>query len=93
MFVAGGNAVNVVHHYALRLVTVGAFALIAPTLASASNVEQLTNFKLAMGPMSAAQKNQGPGMAERSGAAEMTPDYRITKHHHRIKHRSRHHGQ
>lgn len=83
---------NVVHHYALRLVTIGAFALVTPTLASASNVEQLTNFRLAMGPMSAAQKNQGPGMAEQSGAAEMKPDHHIKKHH-RIRHRSSHHGQ
>jgi hypothetical protein len=86
------NAVNVVHPYVPRLIAVGALALIVPTLASASNVEQPTNFKLAMGPMSAAQKSQGPGMAEQSGAAEMKPDHRIKKHHHHVKHRSPHHG-
>lgn len=82
---------NVVHRHALRLIAVGAFAVIVPTLALASSAEQTPSFKLAMGPMSAAQKNQGPGTAEQSGSVEAKPHHRIKPHHHRIKHPRRHH--
>lgn len=67
---------------ASRLVVAGALTLIVPTFASASDVAPNNGFKLAMGPMSAAQKNQGA--AENSDKVEIKP-------HHRIKHRRRHH--
>jgi hypothetical protein len=85
--------VNVVHHHTLRLIAVSAFAVILPTLASASSAEQTARFKLAMGPMSAAQKNQGPGTAEQSGSVKAKPHHRIKPHYHRIKHQRRHRQQ
>jgi len=82
--------VNVVHHHALRLIALGAFAVIVPTLALASSAEQSAGFKLAMGPMSAAQKNQGPGTAEQPGSVGAKPHHRIKHHHHGIKHQRQH---
>lgn len=81
---------NMLFRCASRLIAFGAFALIVPTLASASNVLPSNSFKLAMGPMSAAQKNQSQGMSEKSDAAEIKPHHRIKPHHH-IKHRRPHH--
>jgi hypothetical protein len=43
----------------LRLIAAAVLSIIAPTSAFASDVEQAKSFQLAMGPMSAAQKNQG----------------------------------
>jgi hypothetical protein len=51
--------VNNVAHHVLRLLAIDAFAIGVPKLASASEVENSTPFRIAMGPMSPAQKNQG----------------------------------
>ena len=76
---------NMLFRCASRLIAVGAFALIVPTLASASDVVPGNSFKLAMGPMSAAQKNQSQGMSEKSDAVEIKPHH--IKPHHHTKHR------
>jgi hypothetical protein len=77
---------NIVFRSAARLIAIGAFIVIIPTLASASNVERDASFKLAMGPMSAAQKNQGNSTAE---AAPME-SHPAPSHHH-SRHRPHHH--
>ena len=71
---------NMLFRCASRLIAVGALTLIAPTFASASDATPSDGFKLAMGPMSAAQKNQG--------ASEKTDE---VKNHHHIKQRRVHH--
>jgi hypothetical protein len=62
--------------------------LVVPTFASTSGPD--SSFKLAMGPMSAAQKNQNPEVVEKSDAVEIKPSHHV-KRHHRIKHHRRHH--
>jgi hypothetical protein len=74
---------NMLFRCASRLITVGALTLIVPTFALASDIAPSSSFKLAMGPMSAAQKNQGGTEAD----AAPVP---IEPHHH-VKHRRRHH--
>jgi hypothetical protein len=49
---------NIVLRHFVRLVTICALATV-PQLAPASGSEDGATFQLAMGPMSAAQKNQG----------------------------------
>jgi len=49
---------NIVPHHVVRLVAICAFATV-PQLAPASGSENSATFQLAMGPTSAAQKNQG----------------------------------
>jgi hypothetical protein len=77
---------NIVFRSAARLIAIGAFIVIIPASASASDVERDASFKLAMGPMSAAQKNQG------NSTAEATPmeSHPAPRHHH-SHHRSGHH--
>jgi hypothetical protein len=81
---------NIMYRCATRLIAASAFVIIIPTLAAASDVERDTSFKLAMGPMSAAQKNQGTSTAE---AAPMeshpAPNYHPGRHH--AHYRPRHH--
>jgi hypothetical protein len=79
---------NMLFRCASRLVVAGALTLIVPTFASASDVAPNDGFKLAMGPMSAAQKNQGA--AAKPDGVEIKPRHRIT-HGHQVKHRRRHH--
>jgi hypothetical protein len=74
---------------ASRLIAVGALTLTVPTFASASDATPGNSFKLAMGPMSAAQKNQGA--AEKPDGVEIKPRHRIT-HRHDVKHRRMHHS-
>ena len=74
---------------ASRLIAVGALTFTVPTFASASDATPGNSFKLAMGPMSAAQKNQGT--AEKSDQVEIKPRHRIT-HRHDVKHRRMHHS-
>jgi len=50
---------NMLFRCASCLIAVGALTLTVPTFASASDATPGNGFKLAMGPMSAAQKNQG----------------------------------
>jgi hypothetical protein len=51
---------NIMGRHVLRLMGIGAFAIAIPQLASAFDSEYGAAFKLAMGPTSAALKNQGP---------------------------------
>ena len=82
---------NTLFRCAARLIAAGAFAVTVPTLASASDAEQTRSFKLAMGPMSAAQKNQSPGTVADSDPVETKPHHHIKPHHH-TKHRQQHHS-
>jgi hypothetical protein len=75
---------NVVPRYALRLIAMTVFLLASSHLAVASDTASGPTFRLAMGPMSAAQKNQGQGTAATSGEGQTRP-------HHRIRHRRIHH--
>ena len=70
---------NNMSRHILRLVGIGVFAVVIPQLASASDFGNSTALKLAMGPTSAAQKNQGPATMD-------TPDT-APKPHHRAKHK------
>jgi hypothetical protein len=49
---------NIRGRHALRLIGIGAFAIAIPQFASASDSTDGAALKLAMGPTSAAQKNQ-----------------------------------
>jgi hypothetical protein len=49
---------NFMGRHVLRLIGIGAFAIAIPQLASAADSADGAAFKLAMGPTSAAQKNQ-----------------------------------
>jgi len=68
---------TIVSHCAKRLIVIGAFIVIASAFASASDLKNDASFKLAMGPTSAAQKNQ-------SGSADIAPGeaQSIPRHHH-----------
>jgi hypothetical protein len=84
---------NMLFRWASRLIAVGAFTLIVPTLASASDLDQAESFKLAMGPMSAAQRNQGNSTAEAAPAEpHLVPKYPPRHHHshHWPRHRHTH---
>ena len=72
---------NNMSRHILRLVGIGVFAVAIPQLASASDSGNSAAFKLAMGPTSAAQKNQGPATMD-------TPDT-APKPHHRAKHKQK----
>jgi hypothetical protein len=61
---------NIMSRLVLRLVGIGAVAIAIPQLASAFDSENGAAFKLAMGPTSAAQKNQSP---------QTTSDNTVTK--------------
>ena len=79
---------NMLFRCASRLIAVSDLTLIVPSLASAS--KQNVNFKLAMGPMSASQKNQG--VSEKSDQVEIKPHHQHLKPHHHSKHRRMHHS-
>jgi hypothetical protein len=81
---------NIVFRCAARLIAASAFVSFIPTLASASNVERDASFKMAMGPMSAAQKNQSTSAAE-AAPAEPHVVARHRHSHHRLRHGHRHH--
>ena len=72
-----------------RVVAIGAVALAIPQLASASDSEIGTAFKLAMGPTSATAKRAGPPPASDNAVTTgCTPaDGSCPKPHHRAKHR------
>ncbi|MGO8911219.1 MAG: hypothetical protein ACLQDM_18130, partial [Bradyrhizobium sp.] len=56
---------NTVPRHVVQLAAICAFAIGSPHLASASSSQNDATFQLAMGPMSAAQKNQGtPGKSD-----------------------------
>jgi hypothetical protein len=51
---------NIMSRHVLRLAGIGIFAIAIPQLASAFEASKGATFKVAMGPTSAAQKNQRP---------------------------------
>ena len=68
----------------VRLAAIGAFAMALPLVASAHDLENGATFQLAMGPMSAAQTNQGTSVKS---------DDAMTKPHHHTRHRHAHHAK
>jgi hypothetical protein len=73
---------NIVPRRVARLAAIGAFALGCSQLASATESTSGAAIRLAMGPMSAAQKNQGtPGKSD-----EVTAEPRHHAKHHRARH-------
>jgi hypothetical protein len=75
---------DIMSHRVLRLIGIGAFAIAVPQLASATDSGSSAEFKLAMGPTSAAQKNQGPSTTSDTPVTTPTPHHR-TKHKHKHK--------
>ena len=73
---------NVSRH--VLLVAIGAFAIAVPQPVSASDFENGATFKMAMGPMSAAQKNQ---------TTTAKSDDLMTRPHPRTSHRHKPHAQ
>ena len=73
---------NIVPRHVVQLAAICALAITSPQLVSASGSENGATFWLAMGPMSAAQKNQGtPGKSD-----EVAVEPRHHAKHHRAKH-------
>jgi hypothetical protein len=72
---------NIVLRRFVRLVAICAFATV-PQLAPASGSEDSTTFQLAMGPMSAAQKNQR-NTAKSDNAVVEPRRHTKRRHHHR----------
>jgi hypothetical protein len=64
---------NSMGRYVLRLVVFGAIAIANPRLALATDAENGPAFKLAMGPTSAAQKNQGLSTTSDNTTADCVP--------------------
>jgi hypothetical protein len=79
---------NIVPRHVARLATIGAFVVGCSQLASATDSTSGATFRLAMGPMSAAQKNQGtPGKSD-----EVAAEPRRHAKHHRARHWHAHHA-
>ena len=70
---------NIVSRHVVRLVAICAFATAFPQLASASDSGNGATFQLAMGPMSAAQKNRG--RTARSDDAVVEPRHHTRRRH------------
>jgi hypothetical protein len=79
------DIMNIVLHHVSRLLVVGAMTVVIPQFASAAAGNGPT-FSFAMGPMSAAQKNQGT--STQPDAAATRPHYR-SKHRHRRSHHAK----
>jgi hypothetical protein len=75
---------TIVPRFTRCLIAIIACIMASSHLAVASETASGATFRLAMGPMSAAQKNQGQETATKSDKAPMKP-------HHRIRHRRIHH--
>ena len=73
---------NIMCRHILRLAALVAFAIAIPQLALASDSANSAAFKLAMGPTSAAQKNQGPSATSDTPVTAPKPHHR-TKHKHK----------
>jgi hypothetical protein len=70
----------------LRLVGIGVIAIVIPQLALASDSGNDATFKLAMGPTSAALKNQGPSTTSDTTVTNCSlSDGTCAKPHHRHK--------
>jgi hypothetical protein len=77
---------NIMDRYVLRLMGIGTVAIAIPQLASAFDSENGAAFKLAMGPTSAALKNQTPSTISDNTCTKCTPsDGNCPKPHHRSK--------
>ena len=77
---------NIMGRHVLRLMGIGAFAIAIPQLASAFDSENGAAFKLAMGPTSAALKNQTPSTTSDDTGTKCTPsEGTCPKPHHRSK--------
>lgn len=76
---------NSMGRYVLRLVVFGAIAIANPRLALATDAENGPAFKLAMGPTSAAQKNQGLSTKSDTTADCVPSEGACAKPHHHSK--------
>ena len=79
------DIMNIVLCHVSRLLVVGAMIVVIPQFASAAAGNGPT-FSFAMGPMSAAQKNQGT--STQPGGVVTRPHYRL-KHRHRRSHHAK----
>ena len=86
---AGIRVMKITPRVVLLLAGVAAVAIAIPQLASAYEADGAA-LKLAMGPTSAAMKNQGPSTTAEKAVAKCDPSVgTCPKPHHRSKHRSR----
>jgi hypothetical protein len=77
---------NIMGRHVLRLMGIGAVAIAIPQLASAFDSGNGASFKLAMGPTSAAQKNQGPpATSDNTRTKCISSEGTCPKPHHRSK--------
>ena len=67
------HIMNIMGRHMLRLMGIGAFAIAIPQLASAFDSESGAAFKLAMGPTSAALKNQTPSTTSDNTGTKCPP--------------------
>ena len=80
------HIMNIMGRHMLRLMGIGAFAIAIPQLASAFDSENGAAFKLAMGPTSAALKNQTPSTtSDNTGTKCTASEGTCPKPHHRSK--------
>ena len=80
------HIMNIMGRHVLRLMGIGAVAIAIPQLASAFDSENGAAFKLAMGPTSAALKNQTPSTTSDNTGTKCTPsEGTCPKPHHRSK--------
>ncbi len=80
------HIMNIMGRHMLRLMGIGAFAIAIPQLASAFDSENGAAFKLAMGPTSAALKNQTPSTtSDNTGTKCIASEGTCPKPHHRSK--------
>ena len=76
---------NIMGRHGLRLMGIGAVAIAIPQLASAFDSENGAAFKLAMGPTSAALKNQSPSKTSDNTGTKCIPSEGTCPKHHRSK--------
>jgi hypothetical protein len=67
------HIMNIMGRHVLRLMEIGAVAIAIPQLASAFDSENGAAFKLAMGPTSAALKNQTPSATSDNTGTKCSP--------------------
>ena len=85
-FLQETHIMNIMGRHVLRLMGIGAFAIAIPQLASAFDSENGAAFKLAMGPTSAALKNQTPSItSDNTGTKCTASEGTCPKPHHRSK--------
>ena len=80
------HIMNIMGRHVLRLMGIGTIAIAIPQLASAFDSENGAAFKLAMGPTSAALKNQTPSTTSDNTGTKCAPsEGTCPKPHHRSK--------